>query len=56
MSVADIQHEYFCQPQPGEKEIRTETYSQTRDDGVTFVIDRCMECAAKHITRLGQLG
>ncbi len=55
MSIDDIQHAAFCQPQPGEKEIRTETYSQTNDAGITFVISRCMECAEKHITRLGQL-
>jgi len=54
MSVDDIQHAHFCQPQPGEKEIRTETYPLDTDNG-TVVISRCMECAEMHVTRLGKL-
>lgn len=54
MSTTDIQHAVFCQPQPGESEIRTETYPLTTDSG-TAVIDRCLECGEQHLTRLGQL-
>jgi len=54
MTVDDIKHAYWCQPQPGEKTIRTESYPQTTDSG-TVVISRCMECAELHVTRLGQL-
>ncbi len=55
MSTEDIQHAYFCQPQPGEREIRTETYTVSTDNG-PVVISRCIECGEQRITRLGQLG
>ncbi len=54
MSTADIQHAHFCQPQPGEKAVRTEAYPVTTDSG-TVVIARCLECGEQHLTRLGQL-
>ncbi|MGI9157700.1 MAG: hypothetical protein ACR2FG_13890 [Marmoricola sp.] len=52
MTNTNLQHERFCMPRPGEREVRLETYSQTRygQDGVTAVgaarVSRCIECGA----------
>jgi len=45
----------FCLPRPGESEVRTESYSQTKygPDGVSAIgqyqITRCMECACMSV-------